>query len=138
MNQKHSNFTPHSFQLAMAVNATMRAAALIGAYNVSIIDIPVPVLQNATDAIVRITASAICGSDLHYYHEGLGSPENPVPIGHEAIGYVEAIGDAVQGLQVGDYVVIPDNVDDGHFNFGPELPLSYGGLQLGGLQGISE
>ncbi|KAL6412967.1 putative alcohol dehydrogenase protein [Ilyonectria robusta] len=118
----------------MAVNATMRAAALIGAYNVSIIDIPVPVLQNATDAIVRITASAICGSDLHYYHEGLGSPENPVPIGHEAIGYVEAIGDAVQGLQVGDYVVIPDNVDDGHFNFGPELPLSYGGPQLGGLQ----
>ncbi|KAH7129029.1 alcohol dehydrogenase [Dactylonectria macrodidyma] len=109
----------------MSVNATMRAAALIGAYNVSIVDMPLPVIQDATDAVVRITAAAICGS---------GSPENPMPIGHEAIGYIEAIGDAVQGLQVGDYVVIPDNVDDGHFNFGPELPLSFGGPQLGGLQ----
>ncbi|EON95822.1 putative alcohol dehydrogenase protein [Phaeoacremonium minimum UCRPA7] len=112
----------------------MRAAALVGAYNVTVIDMPVPVLQNSTDAIVRITASAICGSDLHYYHQGLGSPGRPVPIGHEAIGYVESIGDAVQSLQVGDYVVIPDNVDDGHFTFGPDLPHSYGGPDLGGTQ----
>ncbi|EMR61603.1 putative alcohol dehydrogenase protein [Eutypa lata UCREL1] len=106
-------------------NAVMRAVALVGAYNISVIDLPVPVLQNATDAIVRITASAICGSDLHYYHQELGTPENPMPIGHEAIGYIESIGDAVQTLQVGDYVVVPDNVDDGHFDFGPELPWSY-------------
>ncbi|KAM5344112.1 hypothetical protein ACJ41O_012649 [Fusarium nematophilum] len=112
----------------------MRAVALVGAYNISVIDVPIPRLQYPTDAIVRITASAICGSDLHYYHEGLGTPEQPVPIGHEAIGYVESIGDAVQSLQVGDYVVIPDNVDDGHFSFGPDLPLSYGGPQLGGCQ----
>ena len=121
----------------MVRNATMmRAAALVGAYNVTVIDMPVPVLQNSTDAIVRITASAICGSDLHYYHQGLGSPGRPVPIGHEAIGYVESIGDAVQSLQVGDYVVIPDNVDDGHFTFGPDLPHSYGGPDLGGTQGM--
>ncbi|KAF7556167.1 hypothetical protein G7Z17_g1613 [Cylindrodendrum hubeiense] len=112
----------------------MRAVALIGAYNVSVIDLAVPVLQNATDAIVRITASAICGSDLHFYHQGNGSPEHPTPIGHEAIGFIESIGDAVQSLQVGDYVVIPDNVDDGHFNFGPELPISYGSSELGGCQ----
>ncbi|PSN60794.1 alcohol dehydrogenase [Corynespora cassiicola Philippines] len=112
----------------------MRVAALIGAYNVTVIDMPVPTLRNPTDAIVRITASAICGSDLHYYHQNSGSPDAPIPIGHEAIGYVEAIGDAVQHLQVGDYVVIPDNIDDGHFNFGPELPNSFGGPQLGGLQ----
>jgi len=119
----------------MALNATMRAAVLVGAYNISIVDWPMPVLQNATDAIVRVTASAICGSDLHFYHQG---SEQPMPIGHEAIGYIESIGDAVQSLQVGDYVVIPDNVDDGHFTFGPDLPISYGSGQLGGCQGTLE
>ncbi|KAL2827733.1 hypothetical protein BDW59DRAFT_179016 [Aspergillus cavernicola] len=117
----------------MALNATMRAAALVGAYNVSIIDLPIPLIQDTTDAIVHVTASAICGSDLHYYHQGLGTPEQPIPIGHEAMGYIESIGNAVQNVHVGDYVVIPDNVDDGHFNFGPELPISYG-PQLGGCQ----
>ncbi|KAH8589879.1 alcohol dehydrogenase [Bisporella sp. PMI_857] len=112
----------------------MRAAALTGAFNVSIINLPVPVIRNATDAIVRVTASAICGSDLHYYHQDLGSPEQPIPIGHEAIGYIDSIGDAVQSLQVGDYVVIPDNIDAGHFHFGPDLPHSFGGPQLGGCQ----
>ncbi|KAI1376959.1 GroES-like protein [Hypoxylon crocopeplum] len=109
----------------MALNATMRGVVLLGAYNISVTDLPMPVIQNTTDAIVRVTASAICGSDLHFYHDGLGAPGQAVPIGHEAIGYVESIGDAVQFLQVGDYVVIPDNVDDGHFNFGPDLPISY-------------
>lgn len=98
------------------------------------IDTPIPTIQRPTDAIVRITASAICGSDLHYYHLGNASPDNPVPIGHEAIGWIESVGDAVQSLQVGDYVVIPDNVDDGHFTYGPELPMSYGSSQLGGCQ----
>ncbi|KAL5370875.1 hypothetical protein DPSP01_014621 [Paraphaeosphaeria sporulosa] len=118
----------------MSLSATMRAAALMGAFNIEIIDMPVPVIRNATDAIVRITAAAICGSDLHYYHQDLGSPENPMPISHEAIGYIEAVGDAVQILQVGEYVVVPDNLDDGHFDYGPELPHSFGGPENGGLQ----
>ncbi|KAF2830048.1 GroES-like protein [Ophiobolus disseminans] len=120
----------------------MRAVAQLGqAYNVSVIDVPIPTILNATDAIVRINASAICGSDLHAYHVASGLPDNPYLYGHEAIGYVTEIGDAVQFLRVGDYVVIPDNVDNGHYTLEPDtynVPLGFGGLQnddvLGGLQ----
>jgi threonine dehydrogenase-like Zn-dependent dehydrogenase len=122
----------------MALNTTTRAVVLTGAYNISVVDWPTPRIQNATDAIVRVTASAICGSDLHFYHEGMQPSGQPVPIGHEALGYIDSIGDAVNSLQVGDYVVIPDNVDDGHFNFGPELPISYGDAQFRGCQGTAE
>jgi threonine dehydrogenase-like Zn-dependent dehydrogenase len=113
----------------------MRAVAQLGqAYNVSVIDVPVPTILNSTDAIIRINASAICGSDLHTYHIASGSPEAPLLYGHEAIGYVTQIGDAVQFINVGDYVVIPDNVDNGHYTFEPDsyqVPLGYGGPQGG-------
>lgn len=113
----------------------MRAVAQLGqAYNVSVIDIPVPTILNATDVIVRINASAICGSDLHTYHQASGSSDAPLLYGHEAIGYVTEIGDAVQFLNVGDYVVIPDNIDNGHYTLEPDayqVPLGWGGVQGG-------
>ncbi|KAF2655244.1 GroES-like protein [Lophiostoma macrostomum CBS 122681] len=122
----------------------MRAVAQLGqALNVSIIDIPIPTIQNATDVIVRINASAICGSDLHNYHIPSRSPDQPYLYGHEAIGYVTEVGDAVQFLSVGDYVIIPDNIDNGHYTLEPDtysVPLGFGGVQsgeagpLGGLQ----
>lgn len=119
------------------MNATMRGVAMIGAaYNVSVLDFPRPVLQNTTDAIVRITAAAICGSDLHFYHEASGSPSEPFSLGHEAIGYIDEIGAGVQSLSVGQYVIVPDNADDGHYTSGPDLPNSFGSnLELGGCQG---
>ncbi|KAI7779470.1 alcohol dehydrogenase [Diaporthe eres] len=104
----------------------MRGVAMIGAaYNVSVLDFPRPVLQNTTDAIVRITAAAICGSDLHFYHEASGSPSEPFALGHEAIGYIDEIGAGVQSLSVGQYVIVPDNTDDGHYTSGPDLPNSF-------------
>jgi threonine dehydrogenase-like Zn-dependent dehydrogenase len=57
---------------------------------------PIPKILNATDAIVRINASAICGSDLHNYRAA------PYLYGHEGIGHVVEVGDAVQYLNVGD------------------------------------
>lgn len=97
-----------------------------------------PTILNATDAIVKINASAICGSDLHFYHMALGSEDEPYLYGHEAIGYVTEVGDAVQFMDVGDYVVIPDNVDDGHYNHQPGMPISFGvGSSMGGLQGTT-
>ena len=114
----------------------MRAVAQLGqALNVSIIDIPIPNMQNATDVIVRLNATAICGSDLHSYHVPSGSLDQPFLYGHEAIGYVTEVGDAVQFLNVGDYVVIPDNLDNGHYTFEPDtyvVPLGFGGLRGGG------
>lgn len=99
----------------------MRAVALVGAYNVTVIDVPKPTIVNGTDAIVRIAASAICGSDLHNYHRDLGSPESPLRIGHEAIGYIEEVGDSVETLEAGDWVVIPFAFDDGHYQYGPSV-----------------
>lgn len=115
------------------MQSMMRAVALAGAYNIIVVDVPKPTIENSTDALVRITASAICGSDLHYYHQGQDSPEEPVPIGHEAIGYIEEVGDAVEFLSVGDYVVIPFALDDGHFQYGPTVDYVRAGA--GGMQG---
>ncbi|GKT88887.1 alcohol dehydrogenase protein [Colletotrichum tofieldiae] len=80
---------------------------------------PIPTIVNHTDVVVRITSSAICGSDLHMYHGFGGSPNVPYGFGHEAVGYISNIGDAVTSLNVGDYVIIPDNADDGHW--GPRI-----------------
>lgn len=58
-------------------------------------------------------------------------------VGHEAIGYVSEVGDAVSSLSVGDYVVIPDNAAAGHLEMVPEALDSFGGgTGLGGLQGM--
>ncbi|RAR10089.1 GroES-like protein [Stemphylium lycopersici] len=126
----------------MAANMTgmMRAVAQFGhARNVSVVDVPIPTILNATDAIVKINMSAICGSDMHTYHVASGSPEQPYYYGHEAMGYVTEIGDAVEFLSVGDYVVIPDNLDDGHWSQEPHIydpPLGFGGLVGEVLPGV--
>ncbi|UQC74793.1 alcohol dehydrogenase GroES-like domain-containing protein [Colletotrichum lupini] len=128
-----------AFNITNATMSTMRAVAWFGQpYNVSVIDMPVPTIVNQTDVVVRITSSAICGSDLHTYHGFGGSPNVPYGFGHEAVGYVSSVGDAVSGLEVGDYVIIPDNADDGHW--GPSHPLSFGvgSANYGGLQVRSE
>jgi threonine dehydrogenase-like Zn-dependent dehydrogenase len=73
-----------------------------------------PTIQEPTDAIVRITSTAICGSDLHLY-EVLGPfiDEGDV-LGHEPMGVVEAVGSEVDQIAVGDRVVIPFNISCGH------------------------
>ncbi|KZL71562.1 alcohol dehydrogenase protein [Colletotrichum tofieldiae] len=124
----------------MALNTTLNSTMMRGVawfgqpYNVSVINMPIPTIVNHTDVVVRITSSAICGSDLHMYHGFGGSPNVPYGFGHEAVGYISNIGDAVTSLNVGDYVIIPDNADDGHW--GPAHPLSFGvgSPNYGGLQ----
>lgn len=69
--------------LNTTLNATMRGAMLTGPYQVHIQDFPVPVMNTPTDAIVRITTSALCGSDLHRYHGYMGG-NPPWALGHEA------------------------------------------------------
>ncbi|PVH76159.1 GroES-like protein [Cadophora sp. DSE1049] len=92
----------------------MRAVVWSGIpFNVTVQDVPVPALQAATDARIRITSAAICGTDLHTYHGTYGSATVPWVMGHEAVGIVESIGSGVNTLQVGDHVVVPDNYDPG-------------------------
>ncbi|KAH6896493.1 chaperonin 10-like protein, partial [Thelonectria olida] len=125
--------------MALSLNsslATMRGAVMTGPYQVHIEDLPMPVITNATDAIVRITTSALCGSDLHRYHGYMGG-EPPWALGHEAMGYISELGSAVSSLEVGQYVVIPDNGAIGHIDMGvgtgPLTGLPFGGAN-GGLQ----
>ena len=88
----------------------MKALTWQGKRSVSVEEVPDPVLQEPTDAIVRITSTAICGSDLHLY-EVLGPYMHKGDvIGHEPMGIVEEVGSAVTNLRKGDRVVIPFNI----------------------------
>ncbi|PPK93826.1 threonine dehydrogenase-like Zn-dependent dehydrogenase [Kineococcus xinjiangensis] len=91
----------------------MKAVTWQGTRSMSVQEVPDPVLQEPTDAIVRITSTAICGSDLHLY-EVLGPfmTKGDV-VGHEPMGVVEAVGAGVTNLQVGDRVVLPFQISCG-------------------------
>lgn len=92
----------------------MKAVAWHGKRDVRVDTFPDPSIQEPTDAIVRITSSGICGSDLHLY-EVLGPymQEGDI-LGHEPMGVVEAVGSAVTNIEPGDRVVIPFNISCGH------------------------
>ena len=92
----------------------MRAVTWHGKRDVQIDEVPDPRIEEPTDAIVRITSTAICGSDLHLY-EVLG-PYMAVGdiLGHEPMGIVEEVGSAVGNIAVGDRVVVPFNISCGH------------------------
>ena len=92
----------------------MRAVTWQGRRKVSVDTVPDPVIKEPTDAIIRVTSTNICGSDLHLY-EVLGAFMSPGDIlGHEAMGVVEEIGGDVKDLTAGDRVVIPFNICCGH------------------------
>jgi threonine dehydrogenase-like Zn-dependent dehydrogenase len=92
----------------------MRALTWHGTRDVRVDTVPDPEIREPTDAIIRVTSSGICGSDLHLY-EVLGPfmGEGDI-LGHEPMGVVEAVGSAVTDLHVGDRVVIPFNICCGH------------------------
>ena len=82
--------------------------------DVRVEEVPDPRIEDATDAIVRITSTAICGSDLHLY-EVLAPYLKPGDVlGHEPMGVVEEVGAQVSNLRAGDRVVIPFNISCGH------------------------
>jgi threonine dehydrogenase-like Zn-dependent dehydrogenase len=92
----------------------MRAVTWQGRRKVSVDTVPDPVIKEPTDAIIRVTSTNICGSDLHLY-EVLGAFMSPGDIlGHEAMGVVEEVGSDVKDLTAGDRVVIPFNICCGH------------------------
>ncbi len=92
----------------------MRAVTWHGRRDVRVDTVPDPTIEEPTDAIVRITSTAICGSDLHLY-EVLGPFLSPGDIlGHEPMGIVEAVGSQVPDLAPGDRVVVPFNISCGH------------------------
>src|SRR6266851_9976368 len=94
----------------------MRATLMYGAGDVRVENVPDSVIKQSADALVRVTAACICGSDLWPY--GSMSPEDgPVRMGHEFIGIVEDTGPEVSTVQQGDLVVAPFAISDGTCEF---------------------
>ncbi|WIM99354.1 zinc-dependent alcohol dehydrogenase [Actinoplanes oblitus] len=92
----------------------MRALTWQGTGKVSVETVPDPTIHEPTDAIVRITSTAICGSDLHLYDVlGMFIDKGDV-LGHEPMGIVEEVGAEVTHIRPGDRVVIPFNISCGH------------------------
>jgi threonine dehydrogenase-like Zn-dependent dehydrogenase len=92
----------------------MKAVTWQGRRDVRVESVPDPRIQQPTDAIIRVTSSGICGSDLHLY-EVLGAFIDPGDVlGHEPMGVVEEIGAEVTHIQPGDRVVVPFNISCGH------------------------
>jgi threonine dehydrogenase-like Zn-dependent dehydrogenase len=88
----------------------MRAVVWHGTEDVRVDEVPDPVLQHPSDAIVRITSSAICGSDLHLYKVLSMYMEQGDILGHEPMGVVEEVGSEVTQIKPGDRVVMPFNI----------------------------
>ena len=116
----------------------MRATLIHGAGDIRIAEVPDPVLQAPTDALVRVVLSCICGSDLHPYHS-MAPADGPARMGHEFIGVVEDIGGGVTRFRAGDLVVAPFAYSDGTCEFcveGLQTSCVHGGFWgRGGVDG---
>jgi len=92
----------------------MKAVTWHGRRDVRVDEVPDPAIEEPTDAVIRVTSSGICGSDLHLYEVmGPFMGEGDI-IGHEPMGIVEEVGPEVQQIKPGDRVVIPFNISCGH------------------------
>src|SRR5437763_4166271 len=85
----------------------MKAVCWEGKKNVQVLTVPDPSIINPRDAILKITSTAICGSDLHLYDGFIPTMEPGDILGHEFMGEVVEIGSGVKNLKVGDRVVVP-------------------------------
>jgi threonine dehydrogenase-like Zn-dependent dehydrogenase len=95
----------------------MKALQIHGAKDVRVDTVEDPKIEDARDAIIRVTSTAICGSDLHIYNGSIPQPR-PMVLGHEFMGIVEEVGPGARSkLSVGDRVVVPFPVACGHCLF---------------------
>ena len=92
----------------------MKAVVWHGPSKVSVDEVDDPTIREPTDAVIQVTATAICGSDLHLYAKGAAMGMLPGDIvGHEPMGIVQAVGSEVTHLRPGDRVVVPFNISCG-------------------------
>jgi S-(hydroxymethyl)glutathione dehydrogenase/alcohol dehydrogenase len=91
----------------------MKAVTFQGIKNVKVKEVPDPKIQKADDIIVKLTSTAICGSDLHLIHDMVPNLPQGYVIGHEPMGIVEEVGPEVTKLKKGDRVIVPFNVSCG-------------------------
>ncbi len=88
----------------------MKAVVFHGIGDIRVDDVPNPKIKDPTDAIVRLTSSAICGTDLHFVRGTFRGMKEGRILGHEGVGVVEETGPMVRNLDIGDRVVIPSTI----------------------------
>jgi threonine dehydrogenase-like Zn-dependent dehydrogenase len=91
----------------------VRAVTWQGVHDMRVTEVPDPGIQEPTDAIIQVTSTALCGSDLHLYETLAPFMEPGDVVGHEPMGVVQEVGSSVTRLKVGDRVVVPFNVSCG-------------------------
>lgn len=91
----------------------MKVAVFVEPGKVAIREMDKPVIQQPTDAIIRIVRACVCGSDLWWFR-GISQRESGSTVGHEAIGVVDEVGDAVTHIRKGDFVIVPFTHGCGH------------------------
>jgi threonine dehydrogenase-like Zn-dependent dehydrogenase len=95
----------------------MKAVVYHGIGDVRLDSVPEPRLKGPEDAIVRITASAICGTDLHFVRGTVPGMKSGTILGHEALGIVEEVGKSVRNFRRGDRVIVPSTVGCGRCGY---------------------
>src|SRR4051812_34020269 len=85
----------------------MKATCWMGKNKMEVRTVPDPQIMNDRDAIVKVTSTAICGSDLHLYNAFIPMMEKGDIMGHEFMGEIVEVGKAVKNVKVGDRVVVP-------------------------------
>ncbi len=95
----------------------MKAVVFHDVGDIRLEDVPEPKIKNPNDAIVRLTASAICGTDLHMVRGTMGGMAPGTILGHEGVGIVEEIGPGVRNLEEGDRVIIPSTIACGYCSY---------------------
>jgi threonine dehydrogenase-like Zn-dependent dehydrogenase len=95
----------------------MKAVVFRGVGDIRLEDVPEPKLEQPTDAIVRLTASAICGTDLHFVRGTFSGMKPGTVLGHEGVGVIEKLGPMVRNFEAGDRVIIPSTIGCGFCSY---------------------
>src|SRR5688572_33298671 len=131
----------------------MKAVVFHGVGDIRLETVRDPKVKQPTDALIRITASAICGTDLHFVRGTMAGLEPGTVLGHEAVGVIEELGKDVRNFKLGDRVVVPSTICCGYCSYcragyqsqcdvanpdGPHAGTPYygGGEQGGGFDGL--
>jgi threonine dehydrogenase-like Zn-dependent dehydrogenase len=95
----------------------MKAVVFHAIGDIRLDEVPEPQLQDPTDAIVRLTTSAICGTDLHFVRGTVSGMKPGTILGHEGVGIVETVGPMVRNFKPGDRVIIPSTIGCGYCSY---------------------
>lgn len=95
----------------------MKAVVFHAIGDIRVEDVPEPTIEDPKDAIVRLTASAICGTELHFVRGTFSGMKKGQILGHEGVGIVESVGGEVRDIRVGQRVIIPSTVGCGVCQF---------------------